>query len=54
MDLNISKVMDKRLEIYPDIRNVLNRRNYLPSVTGSYSGYPEPGTGIMLRAGYKL
>lgn len=54
MDLNISKSITDRAEIYLDIRNLLNRENRTPSVYGTDNGYLEPGIGVMLRAGYKL
>jgi outer membrane receptor protein involved in Fe transport len=54
MDLNISKVVADKSEIYLDIRNILNRKNRVSSVMGAKDGYLEPGISVMLRAGYKL
>lgn len=54
MDVNISKIISEKLEIYLDIRNVLNRENHIPSVFGAMNGYVEPGTSVMLRAEYKF
>lgn len=54
MDLNISKIIADKSEIYLDVRNIFNRENKLPSVCGVKDGIPESGTSIMLRASYKL
>ncbi len=54
MDLNLSKIVADRVDIYFDIRNLLNRKNYVPSVYGKDGGFLEPGISVMLRAGYKL
>ncbi len=54
MDLNISKAIDENAEVTFDIRNLLNRKNYIPSLYGAEDGYEEPGISVLLRAGYKL
>ncbi len=54
MDFNASKIISNKLELHLNIKNVLNRENRLPSLTGSEDGYIEPGISVMLRAGYKL
>ncbi len=54
MDLNISKIIADSAEIYLDIRNILNRKNYIPSVVGAEDGIPEAGRSVLLRASYKL
>lgn len=54
MDLNISKIVSDKFEVFLDIRNLLNMKNRLPSVLGAKDGYVEPGISVMLRAGYKL
>ncbi len=53
-DLNISKVISDKLDIYLDIRNITNRKNHVPSLLGNREGYVEPGISVMLRAGYKI
>lgn len=53
-DLNISKIIDRRAELFLDIHNLFNRKNYLPSLYGAHGGYEEPGISVLLRAGYKL
>ncbi len=54
LDLNVSKVIAESLELYLNVRNLLNRENRLPSMVGSEDGYVEPGIGVMLRASYKI
>lgn len=54
MDLNISSVPSDNLELYLNIRNILNRENRMPSMLGAGDGYVEPGISVMLRVGYKL
>ncbi len=68
MDLNISKIISEKLELYLDVKNLTNRKNYTPSLyypvfgavdpdykgTGVEPGIPEPGISVLLRAGYKL
>ncbi len=54
VDLNISKVIADKTEISVNIRNLLNRENRTPSLHGSLDGYEEPGTGVLLRAAYRL
>ncbi len=54
IDLNISRIFAERAELYLDVRNLLNRKNRVPSLYGAIDGYVEPGTSILLRAGYKL
>ncbi len=53
-DLNISKVVTDKFEVFLDIRNLFNRENHVPSVFTAEEGYVEPGISVMLRAGYKL
>ncbi len=54
MDINMSKIISNKLELYLNVKNVLNSENRLPSSTGAEDGYVEPGITVMLRAGYKL
>ncbi len=59
IDLNISKEISKRLELLLDIKNLTNRRNYMPSLYYSMmrtdeTGIPEPGISVLFRASYKL
>jgi hypothetical protein len=54
MDLNISKIITDKSEIYLDIREILNRNNRVPSVIGAKNGELEPGISVLLRAGYNL
>ena len=70
MDLNISKKITEKFELYLDIKNITNRKNKKPSLyypiigcisddpaqdnTGVKPGIPEAGISILLRAGYKL
>ncbi len=54
MDINASKIISEKLELYLNVRNVLNRENRMPSVIGAEDGYVEPGISVLLRAGYKL
>ncbi len=54
LDLNISKIISKKLELFLNVRNALNRENRVPSVFGAENGYLEPGISAMLRAEYKL
>ncbi|MCU0821617.1 MAG: TonB-dependent receptor [Spirochaetes bacterium] len=54
MDLNVHKIIDKRLELILDISNILDRENRIPSVYGAEDGYVEPGTSVLLRAGYRI
>ncbi len=68
MDLNISKIINEKLEMFLDVRNLLNRKNEMPSLyypslgntypqyenTGVNGGIPDPGISVLLRAGYKL
>ncbi len=54
MDFNISKAFSDKLDVYLDIRNLLNRKNYIPSLMGAPNGYEEPGISVLLRAGYHL
>lgn len=67
-DLNISKIIDEKLEMFLDIRNIMNTSNEMPSLsypilgdmdsdyvdTGVNGGIPEPGISVLIRAGYKL
>ncbi len=70
MDLNISKKITERFEMFIDIKNITNRENKKPSLyypiigyisddpsqdnTGVKPGIPEAGISILIRAGYKL
>lgn len=54
LDMNISKIIAEKAEFYLDIRNILNRKNTVPSVLGAEGGYEEPGISVLLRANYKL
>jgi outer membrane cobalamin receptor len=54
LDLNLSRVIAEKLELILDIRNLLNRKNYLPSVWGQEDGCVEPGISAMLRVSYKI
>ncbi len=54
MDINVSKNISDKFELYLNVKNVLNRENRMPSIYGAPDGYVEPGIGVMLRAGYKL
>ncbi len=54
MDLNISKTINENADVTLDVHNLLNRKNYLPSLYGSKNGFEEPGISVLLRAGYKL
>lgn len=54
LDFNVSKIIASKLELYLNVRNALNRENRRPSVFGAEDGYVEPGTSVMLRAGYKF
>ncbi len=54
LDLNVSKNIAGSTELYLDMRNLLNRKNRVPSVIGAENGYTEPGISVLLRAGYRL
>ncbi len=58
MDLNISRTVADRLDLYLDIRNITNRKNYLPSLYYSMlseeDGIPEAGTSVLVRAAYRI
>ncbi len=55
MDLNINMVVIDNLDITLDVRNMLNRENYVPSLWGNKNGIEEePGIKVLLRADYKL
>ena len=54
MDINISKKLEDHLEIYLDIRNVLNRKNYIPGLTLPQNGIEEPGINMLLRMCYSF
>jgi len=54
MDLDISKIIAKKMEISLNIQNLLNRKNYVPSTMGQDMGYPEPGISFLLRVNYKF
>jgi outer membrane receptor protein involved in Fe transport len=54
MDLNISKIIAQKLEIFLEIKNITNRKNYMPSVWGQEGGIQEPGIGGMMRVSYKI
>ncbi len=58
MDLNISRQMLEGLDLYLDIRNLTNRKNYLPSlyysILSDEGGIPEAGISVLLRADYKI
>ena len=54
MDISASKATADNLELFLNVKNVLNRENRMPSVLGAEDGYLEPGISVMLRAGYKL
>ncbi len=53
-DLNICKKISRKAHITLDIRNLLNRKNYVSSVYGMKDGFEEPGISVLLRAGYKF
>ncbi len=54
MNLNIAKSIGEKAEFIIDIRNMLNRKNYIPSPYGAKGGYEEPGISVLLRASYKI
>ncbi len=54
MDLNIHKAIGENAEVTLDVRNLLNRKNYVPAVMGAKDGFEEPGISVLLRAAYKL
>ncbi len=54
MDLNINTSINDNMEITLDIRNLLNRENYMPAVYGQKNGMEEPGISVLLRASYVL
>ena len=54
VDLNISKVFINNIKIAIDIRNLLNRRNYTPSLWGNPGGDEEPGLSVLLRANFRF
>ncbi|MBN2159264.1 MAG: TonB-dependent receptor [Spirochaetes bacterium] len=54
LDLNLSRMIADKLELIVDIRNLLNRTNYVSSVWGQEDGYVEPGISAMLRVNYKI
>jgi hypothetical protein len=37
-----------------DIRNLLDRKNYIPSLNGAKKGLEEPGISILFRVNYKF
>ncbi len=53
LDLNVSKVMEN-VEICLDVRNLLDRENHMPAIWGTKDGLEEPGTSVLLRAGYRF
>ncbi len=53
-DLNINKAIDDKAEIILDVKNLFNRKNYMPLLYGAVDGNEEPGISVLLRAGYKL
>lgn len=52
INLNIRKAVAEKAEFILDIRNMLNRKNYIPSPYGEKGGYEEPGISVLLRAEY--
>ncbi len=54
MDLNISKATNKNTEFTINIRNLLDRKNYIPSLSGAKKGLEEPGISILFRVNYKF
>ncbi len=52
LDINISRKFSDNLEMILDIRNALNRKNYIPGPIGTINGYEEPGTSVLLRMVY--
>ncbi len=54
VDINISKTISNKLDLFLNVRNALNRENRVASIFGTIDGYVEPGIRVMLRAGYKL
>jgi len=56
MDLDISKKIAKKMEIMLNIRNLLNRTNYVSTMTkiSSPESNPEPGISVLLRVNYKF
>lgn len=63
-DLNISKTINDKLEMFLDVRNIFSRKNEMPSLyystlgnlypdysdSGISSGVPDPGISVLLRA----
>jgi hypothetical protein len=54
MDINISKIVSEKLEMILDIRDVLNRKNYVPAIVDCEEAYEEPGISVLLRAIYRF
>ena len=54
MDLNISKAIDENAVVTLDIRNLLDRKNHIPSLYGAEDGIEEPGISVLLRVSYKF
>lgn len=56
VDLNINKQIMEKLDLYLDVRNLTNRKNYLPSLYTSVlreeDGIPEAGISVLLRVKY--
>ncbi len=54
MDLDINKSVNEKFDIHLNIRNLTNRKNYVPGIWGNENGIEEPGISTLLRVNYKL
>ncbi len=54
MDVNLSKSFKDKWQIYANIRNLLNRKNFLPSLVNSEGGVPEDEISIDIGVNYKF
>jgi outer membrane receptor for ferrienterochelin and colicin len=54
VDLNFNKILSSRIKIGMDIRNLLDRRNYTPSLWGNPGGDEEPGISVLLKVIYSI
>ncbi len=54
LDVNISKSFKEKMQLFLNVRNALNRKNYLPSLIDQGGGIPEDGIAIDMGIKYQI
>lgn len=54
LDINVTKSLQEKLKLFLNVRNALDRQNYLPSLVDQEGGIPEDGISVDLGVQYQI